>query len=216
MSVHPTKTKPLGAPRTGPVGRAVRLLLAVGFGVALATLVDQGGPASVRDPETLTDAPFVVLTIGMVAVYAVLVTQLAKMVGGEPAAKTVRTVALSVLASVAAVAAVVSELRSGAVWGSPLSDLVWALDVAMLLETIVALLLAVVLGTRGCEIGVWAEIAARLRGRPASPPLCIIGLHHLDDWELRRRSTRHHGANADSAGETDSTDDLRPAGSGSP
>jgi hypothetical protein len=76
--------------------------------------------------------------------------------------------------------------------GSPLSDLVWTLDVAMLLETVVALVLAVVLGTRGCEIGVWADIAARLRGRPASPPLCIIGLHHLDDWELRRRSALIH------------------------
>jgi hypothetical protein len=80
------------------------------------------------------------------------------------------------------------------VWGSPLSDLVWALDVAMLVETIAALPLAVALGTPGCEIGVWAEIAARLRGRPASPPLCIIGLHHLDQWELRRRSARHERA----------------------
>jgi hypothetical protein len=61
---------------------------------------------------------------------------------------------------------------------------------AMLGQTIVALLLAVVLGTRGCEIGVWADIAARLRGGSASPPLCIVGLHHLDSWELRRRSRR--------------------------
>jgi hypothetical protein len=58
----------------------------------------------------------------------------------------------------------------------------------MLLETLVALLLAAVLGTRGCEIGVWADIAARRRGRPASPPLCIVGLHQLDDCELRRQS----------------------------
>jgi hypothetical protein len=210
MNLRPTKTEPLGAPRTGPVGRAVRLLLAVGFAAALATLVDQGGPASVRDPETLTDWSYVALTIGMVAVYAILVTQLGKMVGGEAGATRARTVALSVLAAAAAVAAVFGELRSGAVWGSPLSDLVWALDVAMLLETIVALLLAAVLGTPGCEIGVWAEIAARLHGRPASPPLCIIGLHHLDAWEFRRRSTRHDGASADTAGETDSTDDLRP------
>jgi hypothetical protein len=187
MNVHPTTPRRLGAPRTGPVGRAVRLLLAVGFAYGLATLVDQGGPASVRDRETLTDAPFVVLTIAMVAVYAVLVTEVAKLVGGEAVAKTARRLALSLLAAATAVAAAVGQLRSGAVWGSPLSDLVWTLDVAMLLETIVALLLAVVLGTRGCEIGVWADIVARLRGRPASPPLCIIGLHHVDDWELRRR-----------------------------
>jgi hypothetical protein len=47
----------------------------------------------------------------------------------------------------------------------------------MLLETIVALPIAVVLRTPGCEIGVWADITARLRGGPASSPICIIGLH---------------------------------------
>jgi hypothetical protein len=216
MNVQATKTKPLGAPRTGPVGRAVRFLLAVGFGAALATLVDQGGPASVHDPEALTDWSYVALTIGMTAVYGVLVGELAKLVGGEAVTKTARTVALVLLAGATAVAAAVGALRSGAVWGSPLSDLVWALDVTMLLETIVALFVAVVLGTPGCEIGVWGELGARLRGRPASPPLCIIGLHHLDNWELRRRSARQDGANADTADETDSPDDFRPAGSGSP
>jgi hypothetical protein len=190
-----TWTQPSGAaPRTGPVGRAVRLLLAAVFAYGLATLVDQGGPASVRDPENLTDAPFVVVTIGMVAVYAVFVREVAKLVRGEAFATSAWKVALSLLAAAAASAAVVGELRSGEVWGSPLSDLVWALDVAMLVETIAALPLAVALGTPGCEIGVWAEIAARLRRRPASPPPCIIGLHHLDQWELRRRSARHERA----------------------
>jgi hypothetical protein len=168
----------------------VRLVLLVVFAFGLATLVDQGGPASVRDAETLTDAPFVVLTIAMVAGFVVLTTELAKLGGGEGVAKRARWVALSLLTAAAAVAAVVGELRFGAVWGSPLSDLVWALDVAFLIQTVVALPLAVVLRTPGCEIGVWAEIAARLRGRPASPPLCILGLHHLDAWELRRHSDR--------------------------
>ena len=176
------------AQRTGPVGRFVRLLLAIGFAYGFATLVDQGGPASVRDPGALTDAPFVVLTIAMMAVYAVLVTELAKIAAGEAVAKRARSVALGVLGAAAAVAAVVGELRGGEVWGSPLSDLVWTLDVAMLGQTIVALIVAVVLGTRGCEIGVWGDIAARLRGGPASPPICMIGLHHLDEWEARGRS----------------------------
>ena len=191
-----TWTQPSGAaPRTGPVGRAVRLLLAAVFAYGLATLVDQGGPASVRDPENLTDAPFVVVTIGMVAVYAVFVREVAKLVRGQAFATTAWKVALSLLAAAVVSTAVVGELRSGEVWGSRLSDLVWALDVAMLVETIAALPLAVALGTPGCEIGVWAEIAARLRGRPAaSAPLCIIGLHHLDQWELRRRSARHERA----------------------
>ena len=185
---------PVTAPRTGPIGRAVRLLLAAGFAYGLATLVDQGGPASVRDPETLTDAPFVILTVAMVALYAVLVSELAKLVVGEAFAKTARKAALGVLGAAVVAAALVGAVRSEDVWGSPLSDLVWGLDVTMLTQTIVALLIAVVLGTPGCEIGVWGEIAARFRGRPASPPLCIIGLHHLDNWELRRRSAREEAA----------------------
>ncbi len=68
--------------------------------------------------------------------------------------------ALVVLGAAAAVAAIVGEVRAGAVWGSPLSDLVWALDAAILLQTIVALPIAVVLGTPGCEIGVWGDIAS--------------------------------------------------------
>jgi hypothetical protein len=167
----------------------MRLLLAVGFTYGLATLIDQGGPASVRDPDTLTtDAAFVVLTIAMVLVYAVLVTELAKIVAGEAVAKTARSVALIALGAAVAVAAVVGEVRAGAVWGSPLSDVVWTLDIVMLFQTIVALLIAVPLGMPGCEIGVWADIAARRRGRAASPPICIIGIHHLDQWEARRRA----------------------------
>ncbi len=174
---------------TGPVGRAARVLLEVGFVYGFATLVDQGGPAAVGDADTLTgEAPFVVLTIAMVALYAVLVSELAKIAAGEAVAKRARSVALVVLGAAAAVAAIVGELRAGAVWGSPLSDLVWALDAAILLQTIVALPIAVVLGTPGCEIGVWGDIAARVRGEPASPPICIIGLHHLDEWEARRRA----------------------------
>jgi hypothetical protein len=188
MNAHASETRPIAAARTGPVGRAVRFLLAVGFGYAFATLVDQGGQASVRDAEALTDAPFVVLTLAMVAVYAVLVTELAKIVAGEAVAKTARIIALALLGAAAAVTALLGELHAGAIWGSPLSDLVWTLDATMLLETIVALPIAVVLGTPGCEIGVWADIVARLRGRPASPPICIIGLPHLDEWEARRRT----------------------------
>jgi hypothetical protein len=201
MEVQTTETRSFGAPRTGPVGRAVRLLLAGGFAAALATVIDQGGPASVRDPEALTDWPYVMLTITMVAVFIVFVGELAKLVRGNAAVKRTRMVALSLLVGAAVVAAVVGAARSGAVWGSPLSDLVWALNVTMLLQTIVALLLAVVVGTPGCEIGVWGEIAARLRGRPASPPLCIIGLHHLDAWELRRRSAQANATRASASGD---------------
>jgi hypothetical protein len=114
--------------------------------------------------------------------------EVAKLVGGDGVTKMARTVALALLAGAAAVAAAVGALRSGGVWGSPLSDLVWTLDVTMLLETIVALLLAVVLGTPGCEIGVWGEPAAlHHRAAPsrqlgAPPPL-----------RGREHSRRRHG-----------------------
>jgi hypothetical protein len=110
MTAHATETQPLAPRRTGPVGRAVRVLLAVGFAAALATFVDQGGPASIGDPENLTDAPFLVLTIAMVAVYTILVAELATLGGGQAVAKTARSIALAVLAAATA-AAVVGEAR---------------------------------------------------------------------------------------------------------
>jgi hypothetical protein len=85
------------------------------------------------------------------------------------------------------------------VWGFPLADLVWAFDVLMLSETIVALLLAVALGTPGCEIGVWPELIARTRGGRAAPAAglaCIVGLHFVDASEARRRAGARPGADA--------------------
>lgn len=174
--------------RTGPLGRLVRLLLAVGFAYSLGTLVDQGGPLSVRHDSALADPPFVVLTVAMVAVYAILVTQVAKALAGERAARTALRVALLLLAAAIAAGAAIGELAFGEVWGPPLSDLVWTLDVALLFQTTVALAIAVVLGTPGCEIGVWPELLARVRRGPVtSPPICIIGLYQLDQWELQLR-----------------------------
>ncbi len=75
--------------------------------------------------------------------------------------------ALIGLAVVLAAAAVTARIASGALWASPLSDLVWGIDAVMLLETIVALLLAIALRTPGCEVGVWPELIGRLRGGDA-------------------------------------------------
>lgn len=61
----------------------------------------------------------------------------------------------------------------------------------MLVETIVALLLAIALGTPGCEVGVWPELLGRLRGEAVSTrPICILGLHFVHDWEARRARAR--------------------------
>jgi hypothetical protein len=71
----------------------------------------------------------------------------------------------------------------------PLGRLVrlgWAAGLA------VALVLAIALGTPGCEIGVWPELIARVRGGRASASAglaCIVGVHLVDAWEARHRTS---------------------------
>jgi len=62
----------------------------------------------------------------------------------------------------------------------------------MLLETIGALLVAVVIGLPGCELGIWPLLIGRVRGErtPIRPVGCIVGLHILDNWEASRRVGR--------------------------
>ena len=177
--------------RTGPVGRLARLLIALAVALALFSIADQGGPASFRDPSNLTEPITWVLHVAMLAVFVLLVGQLAVAMAGPAAARRWQLAAFIGLALALATAAVTARIASGAVWASPLSDVVWAFDAVMLVETIVALLLAIALGTPGCEVGVWPVIG-RLRGADAVPtrPICILGLHWLDEWEARRSRER--------------------------
>ena len=67
----------------------------------------------------------------------------------------------------------------------------WSFDVVLLAEDVVALVLAIALGTPGCEIGVWPELIARVRGERSSRStglVCIVGLHLVDAWEARHRT----------------------------
>jgi len=60
----------------------------------------------------------------------------------------------------------------------------------MLSAGLVATLLAIILGTPGCEISVWSDLIARRRGGDAETHVglaCIVGLHLLDAWEARAR-----------------------------
>jgi hypothetical protein len=63
-------------PRTGPVGRLARLLIAVTLALGLYSIVDQGGPASYRDPSNLTEPITWVLNGAMLVVFVLLVGQL--------------------------------------------------------------------------------------------------------------------------------------------
>jgi hypothetical protein len=73
---------------------------------------------------------------------------------------------------------------------------VWWFDLLMLLEIIVALLIAIVLGTPGCEVGVWPALAARARGTASEPGVglaCLVGLHFVDAWEADMRQANAEG-----------------------
>jgi hypothetical protein len=186
----PENTGPVARyPRTGPIGRLARLLLAVGLGYALATIVDQGGPASFRDSSNLTEPITWVLHIAMFTLFVLLAGQLALAAGGPAAVGRWQRRALLGLAAVLAASAGAAYVASGEIWASPLPDVVWAVDTLMLVQTIVALLLAIALGTPGCEVGIWPELVGRLRGTPiATRPICVLGLHFIDEWEARRRA----------------------------
>jgi hypothetical protein len=179
--------------RTGPVGRLARLVMALVIALwPLYAIADEGGPASFRDPSNLTEPITWVLHVAMLAVFVLFVGQLAGATVGLAAARRWQLAALIGLAVALAAAAVTARIASGALWASPLPEVVWTFDAVMLVETIVALLLAIALGTPGCEVGVRPELIGRLRG--ANPihtrPICILGLHWLDEWEARRARQR--------------------------
>jgi hypothetical protein len=74
------------------------------------------------------------------------------------------------------IAASTEVIMRGAAWGFPLADLVWWLAVLMLCEGSVATLIASILGTPGCEIGVWSEWLARMCGEDSETHTTLASL----------------------------------------
>jgi hypothetical protein len=185
-------------PRTGPFGRLARLLIALVLAWwPLYSIADQGGPTSFRDPSNLTEPMLWLLHGAMLLVFVLLVGQLAGATVGPAAVRRSQLAALLAIAVLLAAAALTAWIRSGEVWASPLPELVWGFDALMLVETIVALVLAIALGTPGCEVGVWPELLGRLQGGAVSTrPICVLGLHFVDDWEARRARARSDGKRA--------------------
>jgi hypothetical protein len=163
-------------PRTGPVSRLTRLLLAA----LLGWLAYDVG--TIADLDEFREPGLVLLT-GF-AVYG-LYAAVAAVLGARWAVRAVQT--LTVLAVGAATGAAVT---SGSVWSAPLSWLMYGLDVAVLAFVAGALVASVFVGAPGCEIGSVQRLAVRLTGR--TPPrdhevhFCLAGLHRLDAWEARR------------------------------
>jgi hypothetical protein len=165
----------------------------------LYSIADQGGPTSFRDSSNLTEPITWALHVVMLVLFVLLTGQLAAAMAGPATVRRWQMRTLAGLALVLGAGALTAWIESGEVWSSPLPELVWGFDALMLVETIVALLIAIGLGTPGCEVGVWPELIGRLRGRDAAlttSPICVIGLHFVDDWEARRRERGREDSNA--------------------
>jgi hypothetical protein len=160
-------------PRTGPVGRLARLVLAVLLGwQAYDVWADRSFIVKDLDPGVLVLTGFAVFAVHQFAGLAGLGRQ-----------------ALVLIAAMLTGSAVLAAVLEHTVWSAPLSWFVWGLDLAALTAVAATALAAAVLGTPGCEIGVFRDVARRLRREPggADALFCLVGLHRLDTWEARQR-----------------------------
>ncbi|MPZ70181.1 MAG: hypothetical protein GEU71_11740 [Actinobacteria bacterium] len=96
-----------------------------------------------------------------------------------------------VFGAVVAATAVFTLLGNGELWAAPLTWLLYGLATGFLILVTISFVIAVILGTPGCEIGGLAELIRRLRGDTGAEAMwCIVGLHRIDEWEAGRRRTR--------------------------
>ena len=166
--------------RTGPIGRAVRLLLAAVLAVFALDLIDAGVTDYDRT-EVLRFPGFWLLTVATIDT----------VIRFLPLPRRLRWLAPAGLAVVAITAAAISVAATGSAWGPPLTRLVWSLHVALLVIASVSLIPVVALATPSCELTVWRDLRARARGtHPRAVQPCVAGLHLLDAWEAGRRGSR--------------------------
>jgi hypothetical protein len=176
--------------RTGPIGRLARLAFAGVFLLTFLSFVGPDGSARFRNPHILSEPLAWFLHLTMFAVFIVIVGALAQSIAGPEARRPWQVRAVVAAIATVAIAGVIGKITQGSFWGFPLADLVWWFDVLVVVEQFVALVLAVAFGMRGCEIGVWSQLLAKLgRGTAKSEDTlaCIVGLHLLDAWEARRK-----------------------------
>jgi hypothetical protein len=179
-SATPASPVALGM-RTGPIGRGVRLFGAVVLGLGTSSLL-RTGIGHFRQASATHPASVWILT----AVVAILITDL--VVRFLPVRRAVRAFIMAALVAAVIATAAISQASSGSLWGPPLSDFIWWVDVADLSFAAASLLLAVPLGTPGCEKIAWVELYALLRAGPRPAfRWCIGGLHVIDNWEIGRR-----------------------------
>jgi hypothetical protein len=177
---------------TGPIGRLVRLGFAAVIVLSLGSIVRSDGSARFRNPHILTEPSAWLLHLLMLMAFVLTVGAVSAVLFGGHVARRIQVASFASLVVAVGVAGAVGYVRYGSLWGFPLADLVWYFDVVLLVAELAAFSLAVILGTPGCEIGVWPELISRARGRTAGRTQglpCIIGIHLVDRWEANRRAT---------------------------
>jgi len=176
--------------RTGLLGRLVRLGLASAAALTLASIIDSHGSARFRSPHILTEPSAWFLHALMLIVFVLIVGAVSAAVLGDRVARRVQVASIVAIAGTVVVAGALGYSRYQSVWGFPLADLVWYFDVFVLAAEFTTFILAAVLGTPGCEIGVWPELISHARQEKAGQTeglACIVGLHMIDRWEAQRR-----------------------------
>jgi hypothetical protein len=162
------------------------------FAYPLLSFLGPGWSARFRNPHILSEPSAWLVHVLMLVIFVILVGALASALLGPESRTRWQIGAVVFAAAVVVVTGGIGRLIHGSFWGYPLADAVWWFDVLMLTEQIAAALLAVALGTPGCEIGVWPSLLARFRGGrpiPETGLACIVGLHLIDGWEARRAVT---------------------------
>jgi hypothetical protein len=142
------------------VGRLVRVAYSVGIGSVVYGLW-RTGISNFSDPEILGETGFWLITVAVVHTLHNLPTQL---LGGEWG----RRVLLGFLA-LALVAAVLAAITAGTPWASPLTWLVFVVELATAAVVGLAMVLSTILGTPGCEFGALRELVTRACGVSTTP-----------------------------------------------
>jgi hypothetical protein len=167
--------------RTGPVSRSYRLGLAVVLGLSAYSLI-LAGPGGFSQPDSAEEPGVWILTgFALLAVRDAAATAVGPRWGGRALAGTL---ALLAVAGAAALAA------EGSLWAAPVTWLLYGLDLTFAIVIGAAMLVSIVVGTPGCELGAVRELVLRLQGRfdpgQLQAPACGGGLHQLDRWEARQ------------------------------
>ncbi|HJQ90719.1 MAG TPA: hypothetical protein VJ950_03365 [Acidimicrobiia bacterium] len=184
MQTRETNHLPQGiVHRIGPMGRLVRVFGAVIMALFAFEWLEAGmtwfGQAST--PSN----PWIWVVTGLAAYYGL--HQLPESGFGRPWGERV----LATVGGIFVLVAVATLTIHGELWAHPLTISLYGLNVAFLFVVSLSYLVAVFLGTPGCEVGGLGELIRRLRGVPDpanhDAMWCIGGIHCLDQWEANRR-----------------------------